>query len=285
MKKIFAILIAALVLMTSTAFAEVKTYTATGSYTMSPKETLEDGIKHAREDAMRLISESVGTYVESQSEIHNQELTQDEIKTISASIIHVTDESAPTFVQYGKGLSIKITLTAEADSSEIFTKQVVENKKKDDELEQNKKQLKESEYYKRNAVYAYDDMIAGLIADGVDPKKIIKQIQQDIDFGMDTSDYLRGCQYSNLAKCYYMIGDKDSGRINYDKAIESYANANIGFEVMATIGDKVAHDKYTHQELQEIKKECDKYYLMFQDQNIDSNYNATIDIIKAWDVG
>lgn len=109
------------------AFANPQTYTATGEYVMSPKETLEDGIKHAREDALRLISESVGVFVESQSEAKNQELTQDEIKTMSTSIIRVKSESAPTIIQHGQGLDIKLTVTAEADADELFTKKQKEN--------------------------------------------------------------------------------------------------------------------------------------------------------------
>ena len=109
------------------AFANPQTYTATGACVMSPKETLEDGIKHAREDALRLISESVGVFVESQSEAKNQELTQDEIKTMSTSIIRVKSESAPTIIQHGQGLDIKLTVTAEADADELFTKKQKEN--------------------------------------------------------------------------------------------------------------------------------------------------------------
>ena len=97
--------------MSSIALAKPQTYTATGEYIMSPKETLEDGIKHAREDAMRQISESVGVYVESQSEAKSQALTKDEIKTMSANIIQVKNESAPTIIPHGSGLDIKLTLT------------------------------------------------------------------------------------------------------------------------------------------------------------------------------
>lgn len=130
MKRIISV-IAVLLLSCGTAFAKPQTYTATGEYVMSPKETLETGIQHAREDALRLISESVGVYVESQSEAKNQELTQDEIRTMSSNIIRVKSESAPTIVQHGQGLDIKLTVTAEADADELFNEQ----KKKNNELE------------------------------------------------------------------------------------------------------------------------------------------------------
>ena len=130
MKRIFVLVSFFLLLMNSAALAKPQTYTATGEYIMSSKETLEDGVQHAREDALRLISESVGVYVESQSEAKDQELTRDEIKTISSSIIRVVSESGPVIVQHGKGLDIKMTVTAEADTDQLFTEQ----KKKNDKL-------------------------------------------------------------------------------------------------------------------------------------------------------
>ena len=138
MKKIFVLASLFLFLMSSAALAKPQTYTATGEYVMSPKETLEDGIKHAREDAMRQISESVGVYVESQSEAKNQMLTKDEVKTMSSSIVRVKSESTPTIIQHGAGLDIKLTITAEADTDDLFNKEKEKNEKltqKNHELE------------------------------------------------------------------------------------------------------------------------------------------------------
>lgn len=44
MKKLFVLVSLFLLLMSSIALAKPQTYTATGEYVMSPKETLEDGV-------------------------------------------------------------------------------------------------------------------------------------------------------------------------------------------------------------------------------------------------
>lgn len=166
MKKTFLALLIVMMTLPGFASASPQTYTATGEYIMSSKETLEDGIKHAREDALRLISESVGVYVESQTEAKNQVLTQDEIKTMSASIIRVTEESGPVIIQHGNGLDIKMTITAMADTDQLFTEQ----KKKNDNLtEQNISLQKELVKAQKDAGFQLDmECIAHTVSENYD---------------------------------------------------------------------------------------------------------------------
>ena len=206
MKRIFLLVSLFLLLMSSAALAKPQTYTATGEYIMSSSETLEDGIKHAREDALRLISESVGVYVESQSEAKNQELTQDEIKTMSANIIRVVSEAGPVIVQHGKGLDIKMTVTAEADADQLFTqksKEIAELKKKEAKNEIRSINDTEEKYI---ALFQHGDMDTAKLflrtdfqEDGVGPAKKATLLQAKATCDLYDGEYQKVIDDANQA--------------------------------------------------------------------------------------
>ena len=97
-KKVLAAILGGGMLMNfaplSVASAEVKTIEAEGYYTMGdgPEENPAIAKERARADAKRAASEQACTFVESLSEIKDNQLTRDEIRTISATILQVVQD-------------------------------------------------------------------------------------------------------------------------------------------------------------------------------------------------
>ena len=84
--------------ISSTANAEVKTYTGEGEYLMSDFETPDVAKQRAKARAEQNASEQAGIFLESYSHMKNFELLDDEIITISSGILKILD------VQYNQNL-------------------------------------------------------------------------------------------------------------------------------------------------------------------------------------
>ena len=120
MKRLIVSLMA-LLMMASTVGAEIKTYEGVGVYYMkSTSETLENSKSEAKKYAERDVLEQIEIYVASESEVRNLRLTEDELVTIAAGIMKVTeirykletdDETA--------ALRVECRLKAMVDSDEI----------------------------------------------------------------------------------------------------------------------------------------------------------------------
>ena len=119
-KKICAtILIFGILIFATAASAEIKTYEGVGVHYMEDSnETLaqaQDKAKLAAElDAMEQAQVNVKTY----SEMHNSNLTQDEIITITAGIMNVTGVKYSIKEELGVML-IRAEVTAEIDTDKI----------------------------------------------------------------------------------------------------------------------------------------------------------------------
>ena len=81
------------------ASAEIQTIEAEGFYTMGdgPEENPAIAKERARADAKRAASEQASVFVESISEVKNGNLTRDEIRTVSATVLQVVE--APISVE------------------------------------------------------------------------------------------------------------------------------------------------------------------------------------------
>lgn len=124
--KLFALLVFALMVPISVS---AQSFTATGMYLMGDNDSPKFAKSEARTDAMRLITEQAGTYVESYSQSQDNTLTQDDVTTIAASIVRVTHEEPAVIKPYGNGqLMCSVTLTAEADTSGLDIKKILEHK-------------------------------------------------------------------------------------------------------------------------------------------------------------
>ena len=81
------------------AYAERQTVEADGYYTMGDGENIAVAKQRALDAAVRMASEAVGVFVESHSTVQMGKLTQDEIKTLSASVLKIQNSKiVPTIV-------------------------------------------------------------------------------------------------------------------------------------------------------------------------------------------
>ena len=119
MKKFFATIFA-LILLTATAHAQIQTYTGSGEYLMSEDENVDFAKSRAAIEAERNILDQVCVYVKGQSSMIDNELDRDEVISIGAGILHVTDTKYKLLDDAG-GILVKATVTAQIDIEELKT--------------------------------------------------------------------------------------------------------------------------------------------------------------------
>ena len=117
--KNFLATVFALILLTATAHAEIKTYTGNGEYLMS-EENVDFAKSRAAINAERNILDQVCVYVKGQSSMIDNELDNDEVISISAGILHVTDTKYQ-MLDDADGILVKATVTAQVDIDELET--------------------------------------------------------------------------------------------------------------------------------------------------------------------
>lgn len=127
------------------AYAEQQTIEATGSYTMQDgTETISDAQEKARKEAMRLIVEKAGIYVESYSKTENLTLTDDQVRVIAGQIIKIEkDEVKPVIGTDGKSISYVCFMRAVVDTDKIDLQRAMEMRKTAEDNEQLKKSVGE----------------------------------------------------------------------------------------------------------------------------------------------
>jgi hypothetical protein len=80
-------LILSFIFLTTTAFAETKTFIKEYTYQASDEDSKNSSRTIALREVKRLILEEMGTYLESQTEVINFKLTKDQIVTLTAGIV------------------------------------------------------------------------------------------------------------------------------------------------------------------------------------------------------
>lgn len=113
----FLAAIVVVILFASTAHAETKAYTGYGEYLMTD-ETIDYAKEQAEREAQLRILEEVCTDVKKSAKMIDHELDEDEIITISAGILHVTDTKFSLDMDEG-GILIKSFVTAQIDTAEL----------------------------------------------------------------------------------------------------------------------------------------------------------------------
>ena len=111
--------IVVMILFATTAHAEIKTYTGYGEYLMTD-ETIDYAKEQAELLAQRDVLDKVCVFVKGKSLMIDNELSDDEVTTISAGILHVTDTKFSFDMDEGEIL-IKSTVTAQVDTAELDT--------------------------------------------------------------------------------------------------------------------------------------------------------------------
>jgi len=113
----FLSLIVVMILLMSTAYAEIKTYTGYGEYLMTD-ETIDYAKEQAELLAQRDVLDKVCVFVKGRSLMIDNELDDDEVITISAGVLHVTDTKFSMDMDE-EGILIKAFVTAEVDTNEL----------------------------------------------------------------------------------------------------------------------------------------------------------------------
>ena len=110
-------LLAALVLST-VAFAEIKTFTATHTYILGDHDSKDDARQRCLLETKRKILEQAGVYIESASEVKNFDLTKDKITSFAAAVMQVKDTKEDVSFQQGH-MTLTLKLTAQVDLAEV----------------------------------------------------------------------------------------------------------------------------------------------------------------------
>lgn len=109
---------AGLVLLPSVSSAKTDVVYASYKYVMGDNDTKNDAKRICFIEAKRRCLEKAGTYIESQTEVHNYQLTKDEIRTYTAALVKV--EVANEEIKFeGESIAIFMTVKAKVDNSYI----------------------------------------------------------------------------------------------------------------------------------------------------------------------
>ena len=117
-KKFWATIFA-LILLTATAHAQIQTYTGSGEYLLTD-EHIDFAKSLAAISAERNILEKICVYVKGDSTMIDNELDNDEVISICAGILHVTDTKFK-IVEDADGILVKSIVTAQVDIDELET--------------------------------------------------------------------------------------------------------------------------------------------------------------------
>jgi hypothetical protein len=111
-------IIAALLGLPQLSSAALQTVTGEGEYRMGDRDTREDAVRLATEEAKRHALEQVATYIESISVSNAVDLTKDEIRTYTAGVVHVVDQEVSLRIEQN-AVIVRVDVTALVDPDEV----------------------------------------------------------------------------------------------------------------------------------------------------------------------
>ena len=85
---------------------------------MSDRDTKEDAVRLATEEAKRNALDQVASYLEAVTVVRNFDVTQDEIRSYTAGMVVVLDQKTHTRLE-NETIVIHVTLTAQVDTDEV----------------------------------------------------------------------------------------------------------------------------------------------------------------------
>jgi DNA gyrase/topoisomerase IV subunit A len=139
------------ILLPTISLAEIKTIYEECEYVMGDNDTKNDAKRLCLIEAKRKVLERVGTYVESNTNVLNFNLTRDEIRAYTAGIIK-TDIVSESVSFNGKSTVIQMKIKADVDTSVLANKMLEIHRDKDlaqkyskmqDDYKQLERQIKE----------------------------------------------------------------------------------------------------------------------------------------------
>lgn len=107
------------IVLSESARAEVRIVTAQGEHRMGDRDTKEDAVRLATEEAKRNALEQVATYLESVTVVTDLDVTKDEIRTYTAGVVLVLDQQVGTTLD-GDSVVIRVDMTAQIDTDEVI---------------------------------------------------------------------------------------------------------------------------------------------------------------------
>lgn len=113
-----SLLLAAMMLWAQPGQAEIRIVSAQGEHRMGDRDTREDALRLATEQAKRNALEQVATYLESVTIVDGLDITRDEIRTYTAGLILVLDQQTNTTLD-GDAIVVKTDLIAQIDTEEV----------------------------------------------------------------------------------------------------------------------------------------------------------------------
>jgi len=186
-------LTAAAFLWPSLAAADLRTVNAEGEYRMGDRDTREDAVRLATEEAKRHALEQVATYLESISVSNAADLTKDEIRTYTAGVVHVIEQEVSIRIEQN-AVIVRVELTALVDPDEV-TQAIAALRQNEDAREQVRLLKTEVDDLHRELAEASDKLAA---ATSPEQLELAVQQRQDLLSRVESNDAL-GQAWTNWA--------------------------------------------------------------------------------------
>lgn len=100
------------------AFGEIRTLSAEGEYRLGDRDTKEDGIRMAAEQAKRHALDQVASYLEHVTVVRNFDVTQDEIRSYTAGVVLVVDQAVQLRLD-DQTVVVQVALKVQVDTDEV----------------------------------------------------------------------------------------------------------------------------------------------------------------------
>jgi hypothetical protein len=101
------------------ALAEIRTLTGEGEYRLGDRDTKEDGIRMAAEQAKRHALDQVASYLENVTVVRNFDVTQDEIRSYTAGVVLVVNQAVHLRLDE-QTVVVHVALTVQVDTHEVI---------------------------------------------------------------------------------------------------------------------------------------------------------------------
>jgi hypothetical protein len=173
--------------------AELRTVTGEGEYRMGDRDTREDAVRLATEEAKRHALEQVATYLESISVSNAVELTRDEIRTYTAGVVHVIDQDVSIRIEQNVVI-VRVDVTALVDPDEV-TQAIAALRLNEDAREQVRLLKIEVDELHRDLAHVSEQLAA---ADSPEQLQLATQQRQDLLSRVESNDAL-GQAWTNWA--------------------------------------------------------------------------------------
>jgi TPR repeat protein len=107
-----------ILVLSTVAFAESKTFTATHTYILGDSDSKDDARQRCLLEVKRKILEQAGVYIESASEVKNFDLMKDKIASFAAAVMHITETKEEVGFQQGH-MTLTLKVNAQVDVTEM----------------------------------------------------------------------------------------------------------------------------------------------------------------------